>query len=255
MQYTEVKFRYSFDAEYMQDIFLQGLADMGFESFTDESAYIQTEVLDEDALRSFAAEQGQEILSIELVPDQNWNEAWEAEHPMEELPMGVKIVPHCAFGAGHHETTGMMIEALMDRGEAGLRGKEVLDNGCGTGVLGIFAARMGAKVSALDIDDKSVCNTRENALLNGVSLHVEQGDTPLPGSYDLILSNIHRNILLAQMPLYSRFLKQGGELWISGFYEEDIKPLMEASEVAGLRWKETNKRGEWRMMKQGKPNK
>lgn len=263
MQYTEVKFRYSFAEEYMQDIFLQGLADMGFESFTDESAYIQTALLDEDAVRAFAEEQGQEIVTIEAVPDQNWNETWEAEHPMEELPESVRIVPHCAFGAGHHETTGMMIEHILrlrdkyaaefgESASAPFAEEQVLDNGCGTGVLGIYAAKFGAKVVAVDIDDKSVSNTLENAELNGVKLDARLGNVPPDGHYSLILSNIHRNILLEQMPLYAQYLVDGGHLFISGFYEADIQPLKEAAEAAGLQWKQTDMRGEWCMMEMKK---
>lgn len=247
MQYTEVKFAYSFSEEYQMDLFLQGLGDLGFESFTDDAAYIQTDMLDEDILRRFAIEQGQTIVSIEAIPDQNWNAEWEAEHPIEELPMGVRIIPHCAFGAGHHETTGMMIDALMACPR--ITHSEVLDMGCGTGVLGIFAARLGAKhVTAVDIDDHSVSNTQENALLNDVQLDVYLSSVPPQGVYDLILANIHRNILLAQMEDYARYLKPGGMLWLSGFYEEDIPPLTEAAAKHGIILTATHARGDWRMI-------
>ncbi len=220
--------------------------------------YIPTELWEqnETALRSYIDDsEGASLVSVEACEDRNWNEVWEAEHPVQELPLGVKIVPHCAFGAGHHETTSMMIEALL---QTELTGQKVLDNGCGTGVLGIFATKRGAKsVIAIDIDDKSVQNTLENAALNGMEIDARLGDlSSLPfgkgleeGSFDLILANIHRNILLAQMPLYARVLKKGGEVWMSGFYETDIPALQEAAEKEGLTLIEVRENGEWRWMR------
>ena len=246
MQYVEVLFDFDFREEYLRDLFVQGLADLGFESFTDDAAYIPVNLFDEQALRAYASENSQTIRSISEVPDQNWNATWEAEHPVQELPLGVHITPHCAFGAGYHETTSMMIEALLARD---LTGKTVLDMGCGTGVLGIFAKKLGAdQVVAVDIDDKSVVNTIENAADNSVSLDVRLGDTPPEGRYDLILANIHRNILIAQMPDYARFLNQGGELWLSGFYETDCDVLISEASKFGLVTIDKKERGEWRWL-------
>lgn len=253
MQYSKAIFRYNFDEDYLEDVLFQGLADLGFETFDGQEAYIQTELLNEPAVRNFmdvfsaqfAA--NVELVAIEACPDQNWNETWESEHTIEQLPMGVRIVPHCAFGAGHHQTTGMMIEALM-AGEQSLAGKTVLDNGCGTGVLGIFAAKMGADVIAVDIDDKSVINTQENAALNDIHIDARLGCTPPEGNYDIILSNIHRNILLAQMPLYAHYLQPNGRLMLSGFLEEDIPLLREAAAACGLMIIRANQRDEWRML-------
>ncbi len=246
MQYIEVLFGFDFQEEYQRDLFVQGLADLGFESFTDDAAYIPANLFDEQALRAYASENSQTIRSISKVPDQNWNAAWEAEHPVQELPLGVHITPHCAFGAGYHETTSMMIDALLTRD---LSGQMVLDMGCGTGVLGIFAKKCGAEqVVAVDIDDKSVANTLENAQANHVLLDVRLGDTPPEGSYDLILANIHRNILIAQMPDYSRFLKEGGELWLSGFYETDCAAIISEASRYGLEAIDKKERGEWRWL-------
>ena len=246
MQYIEVLFGFEFQEEYQRDLFVQGLADLGFESFTDDAAYIPANLFDEQALRAYASENCQTIRSISEVPDQNWNAAWEAEHPVQELPLGVCITPHCAFGAGYHETTSMMIDALLTRD---LSGQTVLDMGCGTGVLGIFAKKCGAEqVVAVDIDDKSVANTLENAQANHVLLDVRLGDTPPEGNYDLILANIHRNILLAQMPDYSRFLKEGGELWLSGFYETDCAAIISEASRYGLETIDKKERGEWRWL-------
>lgn len=250
MQYTEVSFCFSFEEEYLQDMFYQGLCDLGFESFMDDKAYIQTALLDEEAVRQYAAENGQTVISFKDCPDENWNATWEAEHPVEDLPLGVRITPHCAFGAGHHETTGMMIEALLENGETdSLRGRNVLDMGCGTGVLAIFAKKLGAsEVVAVDIDDKSVVNTLENAELNGVNLDVRLGSEIPEGNYNLILANIHRNVLLSMMADFGRTLLPGGDLFLSGFYEEDIPPLLESAAEQGLWHVQTRERGEWRML-------
>lgn len=279
MQYTKVTFSYSFEETFLEDILLQGLGDLGFETFDGKEAYIQTEQFSQEALNHFLFDFNAQysaiasVTAIEDVPDQNWNAGWEAEHPMEELPDGVKIIPHCAFGAGHHETTGMLIEHIMQLRDIYQEGENeyiknhpdetpllpfeeetVLDNGCGTGVLGIYAAKYGATVTAVDIDDKSVANTLENAELNGVTIDARLGNVPPEGEYSLILSNIHRNILLEQMPLYAKYLMPGGLLFLSGFYEADVKPLVEAAEAAGLQWEETDSRGDWYMLVFEKPN-
>ncbi len=259
MRYTAAVFRFSFVEPWEEDVFAQSLFDLGFDTLDGTTAYIQTALFEAnrveiDAL--IAATEGVKLLSCADCPDEDWNSVWESEHPVEELPLGVKIIPHCAFGAGHHETTGMLINALVT---TDLTGKTVLDNGCGTGVLGIFAAKRGAaRVVAVDIDDKSVTNTEENAALNGVSLTVLQGDTPpLPewqivsgdtptnGQYDLILSNIHRNILLAQMPRYAALLRAGGELWLSGFYTADCPALIAAAAAHSLHHLNTQTTGDW----------
>lgn len=255
MQYSVVHLAYSFSEEWQQDLFEQDLCDIGFEVFNGEDAYIQTAVLEEnqEALQALIADtEGVEMLGIEPCEDINWNATWEAEHEIEELPLGVRITPHCAFGAGHHETTSMMIEALLEAQEQGYFAQErhVLDMGCGTGVLGIMAKKCGAaSVVAVDIDDKSVANTLENAETNGVTLDVRLGSTPPDGAFDLILANIHRNILVEQMPAYAKILNAGGEVWLSGFYAEDIAYLAQAAEAVGLQHTETRHTNEWQWIR------
>ena len=102
---------------------------------------------------------------------------------------------------------------------------------------------------AVDIDDKSVANTLENAQSNAVELDVRLGSTPPDGEYDLILANIHRNILIAHMPAYAKNLREGGELWLSGFYKEDIAYLTQAAEQVGLKHTETNCHNEWQWLR------
>ena len=255
MQYSVVHLIYSFAEEWEQDLLEQALCDIGFEVFDGENAYIQTAVLEEnqEALEALIADtEGVQLLSIEQCEDINWNAQWEAEHEIIELPLGVRITPHCAFGAGHHETTSMMIAALVEAGEQGWFAQErkVLDMGCGTGVLGIMAKKCGVtQVVAVDIDDKSVTNTQENALANHVELDVRLDSTPPDGEYDLILANIHRNILIDHMPAYARNLKAGGELWLSGFYAEDIPYLRQAAEQVGLQLTETRNINEWQWIR------
>ena len=284
MQYSVAHFQTSFAEQWQADIFAQALCDIGFDTIEDTpsdndnsqmvncqmvqslSAYIPTAQLDKAALQALVAQtEGVSLLSVEECPDENWNAVWESEHTAEQLPMDVLIIPHCAFGAGHHETTGMMIDALMERD---LTGCQVLDNGCGTGVLGIFAAKRGAdSVIAIDIDDKSVENTLENAARNGVTICALQGtletladarvrrrprllkdqieNGQIVQSFDLILANIHRNILLSQLPLYAQLSK---EVWLSGFYEQDAPVLIAAAEKVGLHVVGHNQRNGWSML-------
>ena len=299
MQYSVAHFQTSFAEQWQADVFAQALCDIGFDTIENTpsdndnsqivncqivqslSAYIHTAHLDIPALQALVAQtEGVVLLSVEECPDENWNAVWESEHAAEQLPMDVVIIPHCAFGAGHHETTGMMIDALMERDLLGYR---VLDNGCGTGVLGIFAAKRGAdSVLAIDIDEKSVENTLENAARNGVTIHALQGtlenladarvrrrprllkdhiensqiangqianckivNGQIVQSFDLILANIHRNILLSQLPLYAKLSK---EVWLSGFYEQDAPSLIAAAEEAGFHLTAKHTRNNWCML-------
>ena len=249
MQYSVATFQFSFPQEWQADLFAQNLFDLGFDTIDENKAYIPTALLEtqkKTIIAQIEATEGVTLLSIEQCADENWNATWEAEHPIQELPLGVQIIPHCAFGAGHHETTSMMIEALLN---TSLTDKCVLDHGTGTGVLAIFAKKLGAaEVVAVDIDDKSVINARENAALNNVSIDVRLADTPPDESFDLILANIHRNILLDNMPRYAACLNSNGQLWLSGFYESDCAALIESAQSYGLKKISTHQNGEWRMI-------
>ena len=250
-------------AEWQVDVLQQELADVGFDSFEQDGttlrAYIpeDSELGDErvSGLTDILSENGATLLSFEACADENWNAVWEASHEVEQLPLGVRITPHCAFGAGHHETTAMMIDALVNSQQPMANGQQptILDMGTGTGVLAIMAAKLGAKhVVAVDIDENSVRNAQENAAANGVKIDVRLGANVPNGAYDLIMANIHRNILLLQLPDYTRTLNPGGELWLSGFYESDCEALIRAAAAHGLHHSATRQNGEWRMLVFGK---
>ena len=269
--------------EWQRDVLSQALADMGFDSFeqdgemlrayvpSDQQSAVSNQQSAVSGLEEVIAENGARLVSFEACADENWNAVWESEHEVEELPLGVRIVPHCAFGAGHHETTAMMIAELMLLGQQlktikdnslnfqlstirllstlNFQHSTILDMGTGTGVLGIMAAKLGAKnVVAVDIDENSVKNARENAEANGVTIDVRLGSNVPEGAYSLIMANIHRNILLAQMAYYARTLIHGGELWLSGFYEADCPTLIDAAKAQGLQHTGTRQNGEWRML-------
>ena len=257
MKYHVLHIKTDFAEEWQADVFNQQICELGVDTIDAGDYYIPSETWTQNAdeIEALcAATEGVTLMDAEACPDENWNAAWEAEHPMQELPLGVRIIPHCAFGAGHHETTSMIINTLLS---AHLTDKNVLDHGTGTGVLAIFAKKMGARyVLAIDIDDKSVENAKENAALNNVVIDVRLGGdlSALPfreqlGSFHLILANIHRNILLANMPAYAAHLNNGGELWLSGFYETDVPALQSAAEKNGLTLIDVLANGEWRLMR------
>ena len=256
MLYHVLHINTSFVEEWQKDLFDQELCDLGVDTIDGEDYYIPSALWEENenAIRAQLSNANFQY-TISPVADENWNAVWEAEHPIQELPLGVKIIPHCAFGAGHHETTSLLINTLLS---ADLTGKNVLDHGTGTGVLAIFAKIQGAQyVLANDIDDKSVENAKENAALNNVEIDIRLGDlSSLPfreglglGSFHLILANIHRNVLLDHMPAYAASLQKGGELWLSGFYESDCPILQAAAEQQGLTLIDILSNGEWRLMR------
>lgn len=258
MKYHVIHINTSFAEEWQKDVFDQQISELGVDTIDGEDYYIPSELWEKQMSNiqsQISNTEGATLHSVEKCPDENWNAVWEAEHPIQELPLGVKIIPHCAFGAGHHETTSLLINTLLS---TDLTGKNVLDHGTGTGVLAIFAKKQGAQqVFAVDIDDKSVENAKENAALNNVEIDIRLGDlNSLPfreglglGFYHLILANIHRNVLLDHMPSYAASLQKGGELWLSGFYESDCPILQAAAEQQGLTLIDILSNGEWRLMR------
>jgi ribosomal protein L11 methyltransferase len=205
------------------------------------------------------------IAKEEILPDINWNEQWEKnfdpviiEHrcairapfhpPFNEKEYVRTIEPKMAFGTGHHETTSLMISAMLD---LDFTGKTVLDMGCGTGVLGIFAAMKGAReVLAVDIDSWAYENAKENARLNNIEMTVLKGGSEvLPEiEFDIILANINRNILIEQASEYNRVLNFCGRLFVSGFLLSDVEMLENTFNDLGLTSVNHSSMGNWHML-------
>lgn len=272
MKYYAVKFKIDSAPELLQtarELLADDAAKAGFESFEDAEqglvGYVQTELFNREsldhAISAFVMPEVAISYTIEEVEPKNWNETWENEGfdpifivdrcviydarrlsptPLSSLmaPLRIGIEAQMAFGTGTHETTRLMVAQLLD---AQLSGKRVLDCGCGTGILGIAASKLGAEeVVAYDIDEWSVENTRHNAALNGVeNLQVLHGDSRVlshvSGVFDLVLANINRNILLADLPHFADVLSSSGQLLLSGFYQEDAPLLVAEAERNGLR--------------------
>lgn len=281
MKYLVAEFRIDC-ANDMAQIAKDLLADMageaGFESFEDTdgglNGYVQESAFDEEqlngSLRDFPIDNVQITYNINKVEDHDWNEEWERQG-FEPIAIGDKIVVYDAkrqadaatvpasataiaidarqaFGTGTHQTTRMVISSLMD---TDVKGKHVLDCGCGTGILSIAAAKLGAAdCTGYDIDEWSVDNSRHNAELNHVgNLHVLQGDAALLDRYteqfDIVMANINRNILIADMPKFALAMRKGGQLLLSGFYMEDVEMLKAKAESLGLKYVGVRNDGDW----------
>lgn len=264
MKYTEIHFTISPYNEAAADVLAALLADTGCDTFepTDTGlvAYVLQDKFDEAAIRE-AVSTTRDTFESDITfayndaPDENWNATWEAEHHFEPiaLPDGqqIQIIPRQAFGSGEHATTRMIL-ALLN--EVPLSHSTVIDAGCGTGILGIAALKLGAAhVFAYDIDEWSVRNAEENYALNGIldssSAEIVLGDASVLAQApkaDIVLANINRNILLADMPAFVEAMKEEAWLVLSGFYEADIQPLEQRAEALGLQRVATRTDGDWR---------
>jgi len=284
MDYTEIVFTISgADAALLpavSDVVMAIGGECGMESFTSDGCvvrgYAQRQLLDEHQLADMlsALPFGPEIsvsYVTSAVAPQDWNATWEAagyepvvigdrvaihdrQHPIDGFAIDIEINARQAFGTGTHETTRMIVAALTAMPLSGL---SVLDCGCGTGILGIAALKLGAAhVMAYDIDQWSVDNARQNATINGVAdrCSIMLGDAtllaPATGGrrFDLVLANINRNILLADMPRWAEVMADGGTLVLSGFYSDDSAILLEKARQLHLRPVSEQHDGEWTML-------
>jgi ribosomal protein L11 methyltransferase len=255
------------------EILIAELGEKAFESFTETEigidAFVQKELWDENILNDIYILQSKEFkisYTFEEIAQVNWNEEWEKNfepidvngnchvrapfHPKTDAEFDIIIEPKMSFGTGHHETTHMMIQHLLDTDVTGMK---TLDMGCGTAILAILAEMKGAQpIDAIDIDNWCYLNSIENAQRNNCThITVYEGDASLlhGKKYDLIIANINRNILLNDMKQYVNCLSPKGMILFSGFYTEDI-PFIDASCVAkGLTFVKKLERNNWVSLK------
>lgn len=252
------------------EILIAELAEIGFESFTEESDGINGYILESqwnELLFQEIIERYQEVAQlsykIKIIEKQNWNAEWEQNYPPIEIAGACRvrasfhpenknftyeivINPKMSFGTGHHETTSLMLEHQL---ELDHQHKQVLDVGSGTGILAIMAAKRGAtQVQAFDIEEWATENARENVELNDCpQVSVRQGtieDEPF-AEYDIVLANINRNILLREIPTYATFLQEKATLLLSGFYEQDLTDIEHVAMQQGLQKVSVKKKNNW----------
>lgn len=281
MKYTEVSFTIT-PVDPCRDLLVDALGNEGpYDSFVETpdglKAYVPTNQFDPDWLHQQINEINSQFpisnfqFSIQEMPDKNWNEEWEKQHkpvlvtaenekkvwvraPFHEhrtdIDYEIVIEPKMSFGTAHHPTTYMMLSFVA---ELPMQDKRVLDMGCGTAVLAILAKMRGAKyVEAIDIDEWAYNNALENAQRNNADITIRIGDADLirqreksSDSFDIVIANINRNILLHDMDAYASVLNTKGILLLSGFYESDIPALQQQAQTLGLKLMETKIREGW----------
>lgn len=268
MEYLE--FKITCKEEY-RDILIAELAEAGFDSFLETDTGIEAYITEDFFDRAFYEEildkyKAVAEISVEegRMPKINWNEEWEKHYdpievgdtvyvrasfhaPKEGVDHEIVINPKMSFGTGHHATTYLMLSHQLNLDHSG---KKVIDIGSGTGILAIMAHKLGAtKIDALDIDEWCVENGEENFALNGLP-EVKMGlgtirEVAPTGTYDIVLANINKNVLLDEMEVYADLVKTNGHLLLSGFYGHDIPDIVDKANAYGLELKDQQTRSEW----------
>lgn len=257
--------------QWVSDVLMAGMADMGFDTFMGNEAgfeaFIPENLYDRETLETLLREisgENEIRFTVETIAARNWNEVWEKNYfrPLvindqvvvrapfhTDYPVcryEIVIEPKMAFGTGNHETTSLMMETILNMD---LRGKSLLDMGCGTGILAILAAMLGAEpVTAIDIDEWSYAATIENSRLNQVpEIRVFQGDARLLGNetFDVVLANIQKNIIVADLSTYAGVLNPGGQMLLSGFYRNDLADIRQEADKNGLTLDAFQERNNW----------
>jgi ribosomal protein L11 methyltransferase len=264
MDYAELKIPAT-DPQ-LREVLSATLSEAGFDSFVEEEeillAYIPYNDFKEDEveklLEGIIGNTVEEV-EVNIIRERNWNMKWESDY--SPVILGKKLIirapfhktdrvyeheiiiePQMSFGTAHHETTRLMLELM---GETNFKGKKVLDMGCGTGILGIYANKLGAAdVIAVDNDEWAYNNSLHNIELNDVRhVVVIMGDsTSLTDEqqFDVILANINRNVLIEDIPAFDKHLGRGGEVLLSGFYEDDLGKIADGAALKG--WEFTGRK-------------
>ena len=265
-------FEYSFTApssDIQHDMLTTMLAEIGFDSFMDDAmglkAYCSADNRDDLAVENLLLEPSFSdirLLKVEEMPDKDWNEVWEASYqpvvvndrcrvrapfhePDPSFEFDLVIEPKMSFGTANHETTAQIIQLML---ETDFQGKTVLDMGSGTAVLAILAKKLGAAHTvAIDNDEWAYRNAFTNTELNGVSdIEIILGDaSAIQGSFDMVLANINRNILLRDMHLYVAAMRPDAHIFFSGFYTEDLESIKAEAERLGLLYCRHLSRNNW----------
>ncbi len=271
MNYYELLFTTITTEDYQQDLLINALGEIGFDTFEEVElgfkAYIPSEDFNQDLLDETLLPYRDMFTfsyDVNLIPHKNWNKLWESNfepitigdklyvratfhEPRPEFKYEIVIDPKMAFGTGHHQTTAMMLQLILENDFAG---KKVLDMGAGTGILAIMASKLGAAdLMAIDYDpicyESIIENSALNNMMNIKSLCGSKEVIP-DEHYDIILANINRNILLDQMQRYSEVLADNGEIYFSGFYETpDLDIITEEARKYGLKYITHKKDKDW----------
>ena len=272
MEYVEFKASVE-PLEVGRDILIAELSDIGFESFVETEdgveAYIQLPLFDEALIGEVGLLNNANFkvsYSTKTIADQNWNAEWEKNFELinvedecvirapfheknDAIEFDIVIDPKMSFGTGHHETTYLMIKRLLT---LDLNGLNVMDMGCGTGVLAILAQHKKANyVEAIDIDEWAYNNTLENIQNNNCNdISVEMGGVEKISEimFDVFIANINRNILLNDMDKYVSVLKTGGSLLLSGFFSSDKEMLLDASGLLNMELKYSESKNDWTIL-------
>lgn len=273
MKYLEVKFYVTPNQDVIKDVLSALIGEVGFESFVydDEgmTAYIQQKDFDVDALNAaisdFPIADTNISFEVKETEDKNWNKVWEENFftpiiidnrcvvhssfhkDIPSVEYDIIINPQMAFGTGHHETTSLILSELLN---ADLKGKFVLDMGCGTSILAILASMRGAsKLVAIDIDNWCVENSLDNLKLNNINnVEVFEGDASSlkdKGPFDVVIANINRNILTSDMKYYVERMNPNSVIYMSGFYVNDIPVIRKEAENNGLVFVHYNEKNKW----------
>ncbi|MCW8981088.1 MULTISPECIES: 50S ribosomal protein L11 methyltransferase [Altibacter] len=269
---SSVYIEYQFEVAPLQpgvEILIAELGYAGFESFVETengvTAYIQKEEWRDDILEEIQVLKSEEFSihwTTAEIAQVNWNAEWEKNfdaivvddrcvvrapfHPQTSVPYEIVIEPKMSFGTGHHETTFMMLQYMLDHD---FKNESVLDMGCGTAVLAILAEKRGAKqLDAIDIDPWCVENSEENIARNNcqhISVHLGDAAVIPKKKYSVVIANINRNILLNDMEHYKNSFLAGGTLYLSGFYEEDLPAIQTCCNNLGFQFVDNKKKNNW----------